>query len=98
MGYIELLYLQELGVYKAVYPQELFYSEFVEEFCDSIVKRISAYDRSRARTINNGIQNGRVMVHKNKIYATKISLSSLFSFGTFSKGISSISTLKPKTL
>lgn len=65
----ELLYLQELGVYKAVYPQEIFYSEFVEEFCDSIVKRISAYDRLRARTINNGIQNGRVMVHKNKIYA-----------------------------
>ena len=65
----ELLYLQELGVYKAVYPQDLFYSEFAEDFCDSIVKRISAYDRSRAKTINNGIQNGRVRVHKNKIYA-----------------------------
>ena len=65
----ELLYLQELGVYKAVYPQDLFFSEFAEDFCDSIVKRISAYDQSRVRTINNGIQNDRVRVHKNKIYA-----------------------------
>ena len=65
----ELLYLQELGVYKAVYPQELFSSEFAEDFCESIVKRIFAYDRSRTRTTNNGIQNGRVRVHKNKIYA-----------------------------
>ena len=65
----ELLYLQELGVYKAVYPQELFFSEFAEDFCDSIVKRISAYDRSRERTFGNGIQNARVRVHKNKIYA-----------------------------
>ena len=62
----ELLYLQELGVYKSVYPQELFFSEFAEDFCDSIVRRISAYE---ARTINSGIQNGRVRVHKNKIYA-----------------------------
>lgn len=65
----ELLYLQELGAYKAIYPQELFFSEFAEDFCGTIVKRISAYDRSRAGTINNGIQNGRVRVHKNKIYA-----------------------------
>ncbi len=61
----ELLYLQELGVYKAVYPQELFFSEFAEDFCGTIVKRISAYDRSRARNI----KNSRVKVHKNKIYA-----------------------------
>ena len=60
----EILYLQELGVYKAVYPQELFFSEFAEDFCGAIVKRISAYE-----SIKNGIQNGRVRVHKNKIYA-----------------------------
>ena len=65
----ELLYLQELGVYKAVYPRELFFSEFAEDFCSAIVKRISAYDRSRVKNIKNGIQNGRVRVHKNKIYA-----------------------------
>lgn len=62
----ELLYLQELGVYKAIYPQELFFSEFAEDFCNSIVKRISAYE---LRTTNNGTQNSRVRMHKNKIYA-----------------------------
>ena len=65
----ELLYLQELGVYKAVYPQELFFSEFAGDFCAAIVKRISAYERSRVRNRKNGIQNGRVRMHKNKIYA-----------------------------
>lgn len=58
--------MQELGIYKAVYPQELFFSEFAEDFCDSIVKRISAYE---ARTTNDGTPKGRVRVHKNKIYA-----------------------------
>lgn len=62
----ELLYLQELGIYKAIYPQELFASEFAEDFCDSIVKRISAYE---ARTTNDGTPKGRAWVHKNKIYA-----------------------------
>lgn len=61
----ELLYLQELGVYKAVYPRNLFFSEFAEDFCNSIVKRISAYE---LRTTNNGTQNSRVRMHKNKIY------------------------------
>lgn len=62
----ELLYLQELGIYKAVYPQDLFFSEFAEDFCDSIVKRISAYE---ARTTTDRTPKGRVWVHKNKIYA-----------------------------
>lgn len=62
----ELLYLQELGVYKAVYPRNLVFSEFAEDFCNSIVKRISAYE---LRTTNNGTQNSRVRMHKNKIYA-----------------------------
>lgn len=62
----ELLYLQELGVYKAVYPQELFLSEFAEDFCDSVLKRISVYE---ARTTNYGTPKGRAWVHKNKIYA-----------------------------
>ena len=60
----ELLYLQELGVYKAVYPQELFSSEFAGDFCDCIVRRISDY---ASRTTNNGTQNGRVRIHKKKI-------------------------------
>lgn len=39
----EVLFLQRSGVYKAVYPQKLFSSEFAEDFCNSIVKRIAAY-------------------------------------------------------
>lgn len=34
----EILYLQRLGVYKPVYPQDLFASAFAEDFCKSIVK------------------------------------------------------------
>lgn len=62
----EVLFLQRLGVYKAVYPQNLFSSEFAEDFCNSIVKRIAAYE---ARIINNEVQNSRAQVHKNKIFA-----------------------------
>lgn len=64
----ELLYLQNLGVYNAVYPQDLFFSEFAEDFCDTIVKRIAAYDGSITRN-RNTIQNKKVRIHKNKIYA-----------------------------
>ena len=65
----ELLYLQKLGVYKAVYPQDLFFSEFAEDFCDAIVKRISAYDRRRTRSTYDEIENSSGRVRKRKIYA-----------------------------
>ena len=64
----ELLYLQNLGIYSAVYPQKLFYSKFAEDFCNAIVKRISAYERSIAKASHN-TQNKRVPIHKDKIYA-----------------------------
>lgn len=64
----ELLYLQELGVYKAVYPQDLFFSEFAEDFSNSIVKRIAAYDSYR-KNHPNGLHIERARMHKNKIYA-----------------------------
>lgn len=34
----EVLFLQRSGVYKAVYPQKLFSSEFAEDFCNSMVE------------------------------------------------------------
>ncbi len=64
----ELLYLQSLGVYNPVYPQDLFFSEFAQDFCDTIVKRIAIYDRSISKNYD-GIQNSRIRIHKNKIYA-----------------------------
>ncbi len=48
----ELLYLQKSGVYNAVYPQYLFFSEFAEDFCSSIVKRITAYGGAKTNVLN----------------------------------------------
>lgn len=62
----ELLYLESLGVYSAVYPQNLFFSPFADDFCKSIVKRITAYEHSNTK---NSCGKGRVRIHKNKIYA-----------------------------
>ena len=64
----ELLYLQNLGIYNAVYPQDLFFSRFSEEFCDTIIKRIKHSDYSVARNPYSD-RNEYVRVHKNKIYA-----------------------------
>jgi len=61
----EILYLQDLGVYKPVYPRDLFDSEFAEDFRKSIVKRISAYE---ARANKHETQNCRVRMHRKKIY------------------------------
>lgn len=63
----ELLYLQNSGVYKPVYPQDLFFSEYAEDFCNCIVKRITDYDSTITR--NSHTQNQRIRIHKNKIYA-----------------------------
>ena len=66
----ELLYLRELGIYKAIYPQDLFFSEFAKDFCDCIERRISAYDRSRTRNIDNVVQNGQgAREYKDKVNA-----------------------------
>ena len=75
----EILYLQRLGVYKPVYPQDLFASEFAEDFRKSIVKRISAYE---ARANKNEMQTCRVRMHKKKIYAP--ALRDLIHYGKLS--------------
>lgn len=64
----ELLYLQNLGVYTAIYPQDLFCSEFAEDFCKTIERRISAYEHTIIKNPNK-FQNDQVQIHKNKIYA-----------------------------
>ena len=64
----ELLYLQNLGVYNAVYPQDLFHSEYAEDFCKSIVKRITAYDRTITKNPFK-TRNECVRIHRNKVYA-----------------------------
>lgn len=64
----ELLYLQKLGIYHAVYPQELFFSDFSEDFCNCIIRRIETYERAVTEN-SSAIQSERVMIHKNKMYA-----------------------------
>lgn len=64
----ELLYLQSLGIYNAVYPQDLFFSEFAEDFCDTIVRRIKYSDYSLAGNPCSG-RTRHARIHKNKIYA-----------------------------
>lgn len=34
----ELLFLQDAKIYDPIYPQDLFYSEYADDFCDAIVK------------------------------------------------------------
>lgn len=65
----ELLYLQSLGVYSAIYPQDLFTSEFAEDFCKSVVKRINAYDKRLSASSADERQCRQVRIHKKKIYA-----------------------------
>ena len=65
----ELLYLQCLGIYSAIYPQDLFTSEFAEDFCKSVVKRIDVYDKRLSASNANENRCGQIRIHRNKIYA-----------------------------
>lgn len=64
----ELLYLQDLGIYSPIYPQTLFFSDFAEDFYNSVFRRISFYDRSIIKDSTNN-PNRLAQIHKNKIYA-----------------------------
>ncbi len=65
----ELLYLQEHGIYKPVFPQDLFCSEYASDFAEAIVTRLKRYkrctDSSKQRYANHHV----VKIHRNKIYA-----------------------------
>lgn len=65
----ELLYLQEYGIYKPVFPQDLFYSKYAPDFMEAIVTKLERYKRrsdlSKHRCPNSSI----VRIHRNKVYA-----------------------------
>ncbi len=65
----ELLYLQECGVYKPVFPRDLFYSEYAADFTEAIVAKLERYSKRtnlfRVRSSNRP----SVRIHRNKIYA-----------------------------
>lgn len=64
----ELLYLQNSGIYEPIYPQDLFYSEYADDFCKTVVKRISRYEKAQDKKLSI-INAGKVRIHKEKIYA-----------------------------
>lgn len=64
----ELLYLQDSGIYEPIYPQDLFYSEYADDFCDTIVKRISRYEKGQDEIFST-VSARKVRLHKKKIYA-----------------------------
>lgn len=64
----ELLFLQNSGIYQPIYPQDLFNSEYADEFCNSFIRRLSLYEKNQNK---NHIENANTIarIHKNKIYA-----------------------------
>lgn len=64
----ELLFLQNSGIYEPIYPQDLFYSEYADEFCKATVKRISKYANGNDKKFSM-VNAKKVRVHKEKIYA-----------------------------
>ncbi len=64
----ELLFLQDLGIYEPIYPQDLFCSEYADDFSKAIVKRISRYEKRQDKNFSKaGVR--KVRIHKEKIYA-----------------------------
>lgn len=65
----ELLYLQNCGVYKPVFPQDLFLSDYAADFSKEIVAMLERYNKSvnlySARSSNRSC----IRMHRNKVYA-----------------------------
>lgn len=64
----ELLFLQDSGIYEPIYPQDLFYSEYADDFCKAIVKRISRYEKGQDKKFAM-VNAPKIRIHKEKIYA-----------------------------
>lgn len=67
----ELQYLQSLDVYHPIYPQGVFFSEFSDDFCKCIIRRVERYEDSIAYN-SNTICGKRQTVQKDTIYAPNL--------------------------
>jgi hypothetical protein len=68
----EVLYLKERDLYKPIFPQNLFYSEYATDFANAIVRHIDWYAKNlNNKTVSNKVRQNpqSVRIHKNKIYA-----------------------------
>ena len=62
----ELLYLEHCGIYKPVFPRDLFASEYADDFTHTVIARIER--RKRKRTRMSSIEE----IHRKKIYAPRL--------------------------
>ncbi len=67
----ELLFLENQGIYRPVYPQDLFFSEYASDFIDEFIRRLSRthYSMVKNRADREKLDRKRVYVHRNKIHA-----------------------------
>lgn len=65
----ELLFLQECGIYRPIFPQNIFYSEYASDFVGAIVNKLDRYKRSIELSEKRFSNRTTVRIHRNKIYA-----------------------------
>lgn len=65
----ELLYLKNCEVYKPVFPQDLFNSEYASDFTKTIVSKLRRYSRNINSSGILPSNHTTVRIHRNKIYA-----------------------------
>lgn len=64
----ELLYLQDCGVYKPAFPQDLFYSEYASDFTEAIITKLERYNRNTRFSCAQHSNRPTVRIHRDKIY------------------------------
>ena len=62
----ELRYLQRCGIYKPVFPRDLFCSEYASDFTHAIVTKLDRYKR---RSNQQYTRRNFIAIHRNKVYA-----------------------------
>lgn len=65
----ELLYLQHCGIYKPFYPQDLFASDYGQDFVDVIIYKLERYKKRTTTYEYNSRRRATTRIHRNKIYA-----------------------------
>ena len=63
----DLLFLKNSKVYEAIYPQDLFNSEFATDFCNTTIKRIRDFKKNDSKKLS--LEEKKAWIHKAKIHA-----------------------------
>lgn len=65
----ELLYLQACGIYKPFYPQDLFASEYGQDFTNVIIRKLEQHKKHTEPNVHYSHRHATARIHRNKIYA-----------------------------